>query len=158
MIALPDGSKTSTLMTSMMRRDVKAVAIKPVPTSELVVAGVYADHQKKIIGACFADKALTIYAGSALSLIPPEAAADAMKEKELDENMVDNFGEVLNVCSRMIKMPGDARLVLVSKDFSPAPWSQTAQDALAKATQRVDFDVDISRYGKGRLVVTLVPA
>lgn len=155
---LPDAKKAAAMLTSTLRRDVKLTLLKPVPDKEFVAVGHYADRDKKPVAACFADKAMTLYAGAALSLVPADAARDAMKEAAIDEVMRENFAEVLNVCSRLIELSDSGRVVLTATEFAPAPRSAATTSVLTKPRARVDFDVEIQGYGKGRFGLALPAA
>ena len=155
---LPDAKKAAAMLSTTLRREVKLTLLKPVPEKEYVAIGHYADRDKKPVAACFADKAMTLYAGAALSLVPADAARDAMKEAQLDEIMAENFAEVLNVCSRMIELPDSGRVVLTSTEFAPAPRSAASTSVLTKPRARIDFDVAIQGYGKGRFGLALPAA
>ena len=156
--SLPDIKKAASMFTSMLRREVKLTALKPVPDKDYVSVGHYVNRDKKLVGAVFADKAMTLYAGAALSLVPADAAKDALKEPELDEIMRENFAEVLNVCSRMIEMSDEGRVMLSATEFPSMPRSAVTTGALAKPLKRVDFDVEIQGYGKGRFGMALIAA
>lgn len=158
MTTLPDAKETAKLLTSILRRNVKVVAIKPVPAKELLAGGHYLDGQKALVGGCFADKALINYAGGALSLIPADAAEDNLKLDGLDEIVQENFAEVLNIFSRLFDLANKSRIVLGPTEFPPAPRSAASESMLGATAQRADFDVTIDGYGKGRMTLALLPA
>lgn len=158
MTALPDAIETTKLLTTTLRRPVKVVALKkPGPDSELLACGHYLDGQKVLVAGCFADKPFINYAGAALSLIPADAAEDNLKQASLDEIVQENFAEVLNIFSRLFNLANKSRIVLSATEFPPAARSATSLAMLAHSAGRIDFDVTIDGYGKGRLVLALLP-
>ena len=55
-------------------------------------------------------------------------------------------------------MPNDGRVMLSATEFPPAARSAVTMGALTKPVKRIDFDVEIQGYGKGRFGMALVAA
>lgn len=155
MASLPDQGGCTQLLMSMLRRHVSTTTVKPGPDGDLIVAAHYVDGQNKLVGACFADKSFVVLAGAAFSLVPAEAAQDALKEKVLDEVVQENFAEVLNICSRLFNVGNDTKITLSRKEFPPVKRSDESANMLKKHTKRVDYEIKIDDYGKGRIVLVL---
>lgn len=155
MATLPDDKALAKIFTSTMRREVDAKVTKAVADNELIAGGHYVNGNKQVVAGCFADKALVCYSGAAFSLVPADAARDALKEKELDEILQENFEEVLNICSRLFDAASDARVTLTTKEFSSNDRSDVSKNLLSKPSKRVDFELTIKDYGKGRVTLVL---
>lgn len=154
MTTVLDAHGVARSFTTLMRREVKATPIKPAD-KDLIIAGHYVDQRDVLIGACYADRSLATFAGAAFSLIPADAARDLLKEKEMDENTRENFAEVLNVCSRMFKVGADERVKLTTTEFPPAALSPVSAAMLKALPRRVDYEIEVTGYGKGRFTMAL---
>ena len=158
MAALTDVPGTAKLFAAALRRDVTATVIKPLPETALFFAGLYVNGEGTVIGGCFADKAFAAYAGAALSLVPADAARECIAADEPDEILMENFAEVLNVCSRLFDRGSDQRVKLSAMEEPGTSRSATSLDMLRRPAKRHDLELDIAGYGKGRLVLALVSA
>lgn len=153
-----DDKHVEKMFSAILRREVSVSILKPVAENELLIAGHYVNGQKTLIGACFSDKAFAVYSGAAFSLIPADVARDALKTDPIDEIVQENFAEVLNICSRLFDGGSDLRVALSGMEFPPAPRSDLSKGLLGKPAKRVDYQLDIAGYGKGRMAVVLAAA
>lgn len=153
-----DNKHVAKTFSAILRRDVGVSVLKPVAESELVIAGHYVNGKKELIGACFVNKAFAVYSGAAFSLIPSDVAKDALKTDPLDEIVQENFAEVLNICSRLFDGGSELRVALSGTEFPPAPRSDVSKGLLGKPAKRIDLELDIAGYGKGRMAVVLAAA
>lgn len=97
-----------------------------------------------------ANLACAAYAGAALAMIPKGVAEESIRRKKLDDNLRDNFYEVVNVMSGAINAGSDVAVRLQS--LTPATQLAGGEARmLAAARTRADFDIEISEYGTGRL-------
>lgn len=155
MYSLPNDKSAAQLLGSALRKPTKLTAIKPPPAADLAIAGLFVDGQNKVVGALMADLPMACYAGAAFSLIPADAARDSIKAKELDEFMRENFSEVLNICSSLFNLERTHRVRLSATNYPPsAPAGELAALA-AKPAKRMDVDVEIEGYGRGRMSLLL---
>jgi hypothetical protein len=114
--------------------------------------GLYVTDDGKPVAACAVDVALAANSSAALSMLPPGAAKDAAKTKELTEVMIANLQEIMNICSRLLMNDTSAHLKLDSVYPSNAmPPQLTA--LLGAAQGRVDFELNVPKYGAGTLAV-----
>lgn len=156
MASLPTPKEVSEALTMLLRREVKAVAA-PLKADSMKMAGLYASgNDAPTVATCMADLPFAIFSGAAFSMIPPDAAKDSVKANELDEMMQDNFGEVLNVFSRLFGEQDNKRILLTSKAFPPDALPEPANSSLTGGSSKLDIEVDISGYGKGMLAMRLV--
>lgn len=153
-----DDKHVAKTFSAILRREVGVSVLKPVAENELVIAGHYVNGKRELIGACFCSKALAIYSGAAFSLIPADVARDALKTDPLDEIVQENFAEVLNICSRLFDGGSEMRVALSGMEFPPAPRSDASKGLLGKPAKRIDLELDIAGYGKGRMAIVLAAA
>jgi hypothetical protein len=124
------------------------------PASGSILAVYVADDGSPVaLAAC--NIGFAANAGAALSMLPPAAAKEAVKNKLLTPAMNDNLREVMNICSRLMLREGSAHLrldqVFEAKSLPPA-----AAALLTTATGRADFEVTLAKYGAGGLSILAV--
>jgi hypothetical protein len=112
---------------------------------------IYVNDTGSPVAASMCDVAFAAFAGSSLSMIPAGGARDAVKSRDLSEDMLNNLNEVMNIISSLFmdKNTPHLRLDTIYGDAGELP-----ENALAIANTpagRVDYEVDIPRYGKGML-------
>jgi hypothetical protein len=154
--ALADVEATAKLFTMTLRREVTASETKPLAEASLLVGGLYVNGDGRVIGGCFADKAFAAHAGAALSLVPAAVAHESIAADQPEEILMENFAEVLNICSRLFDRGSDQRVTLRAVEEAGTPRSPTSLDMLRNPARRHDLELDIDGYGKGRVVLALV--
>ena len=105
------------------------------------------------LGAC--NIGFAANAGAALSMLPPNAAKDAVKSKLLTPAMNDNLREVMNICSRLMMRDGSAHLRL-DQVYQANALPPPAAAVVSSMTGRVDLEVTLGKYGPGALSVLAV--
>lgn len=101
------------------------------------------------------DLAAAANIGAAVGLVPSGAAEDAVEEQYLPENLLDNLSEVSNVRASAFQMPSNPHLRL-EQTYRPAAAAPTEVTSLMYSQgQRLDLDLDVPRYGKGRFAVAM---
>jgi len=149
MIRIPAFSTVAELLTQLLGR---TVVVRKAPSPLLmpapnVITAVYTADDGIPATACVCELALAAYAGAALTAIPPAAAKEALATKCIEPNLLDNFGEILNICSHLFNdiSTEHVRLLEVSRG--------TALGAAVKASaSKSEFLVEIPGYGGGRML------
>jgi len=119
------------------------------------LVGCYLDDDDKAVAACVCDIEFAAFASSALTMIPPGGAEDAVANKALEPGMAANFHELMNIFSRFFITENTPHLRLsVSCPVSEAPDDIKA--VIANATDRADVSIDLPRYGKGNISVMAI--
>jgi hypothetical protein len=150
---LPDLAKVK-LMLGLLY---DGLEVKPGKKFEIAPAsgawlGLYIADDGSPVAACVADLALAAHSSAALSMLPPAVAKDAAKSKELTEVMIANLREIMNICTRLLMEEGSAHLRLDS--VYPAKALPASAAKLLGAVQgRVDFELNVPKYGPGTLAV-----
>jgi len=122
----------------------------PAPDGKYVATFLSDDDQ--LVALCVCDKEFVAYSGAALSMIPADVAKEMIAGNAVTDAMVDNFYEVMNICSKLLMSESGAHLRL-GKTLSP---DQSADPIAAmKESQTAAFVVDIPRYGKGTLTFVI---
>jgi len=114
--------------------------------------GVYVSDDGTPAALCGCDMAFAALSGAALSMLPPNAAKDAMKEKQLTPVMLANLHEVMNICTRLMLRDDSPHLKL--RELCALSALAAPAAAIANAPKaRVDFELGIAKYGTGVLSV-----
>jgi hypothetical protein len=114
--------------------------------------GVYASDDGTPVALCGCDMAFAANSGAALSMLPPHAAKEAVKNKELTPVMLANLHEVMNICTRLMLRDNSPHLKLCelcALNALPPP----ASAIIAAPKGRIDFEIGIGKYGSGVLSV-----
>lgn len=151
---LPTAERISTLLGSLLSRSVtveKESAVL-VPNGK-AIAALYTCHEGAFRAAFLSDLDLAINAGSALSLFPPAIVAKNLKRGELTEESFDNFKEILNVCTRLVRESMSLHLSLSGVFLPTEPLPNDAASRFPLATARQDFIIQVEGYGSGKMAV-----
>lgn len=153
---LPSIEDVAQTLSAFVRREVYVTAAKSCGDGHLPLAGIYHDGNKKQVVACMADVAFAATSAAAFALIPARVAAESAAAQKLDESLAEIFGEVLNVMSRLFTHHESTRVTLQEMVMPGQPLPAVL--ASLNSEQCMDLVVDIDGYGKGRLILCLLPA
>ncbi len=112
--------------------------------------GLYVDDEGNPVTACVCDMAFAAYSACSLTMLPPPVAQSSVDSGTLEENMVDNLGEVFNILSRLFMTNETDHLkyeVAHDSQSIPAEIAELFNDSSKSAT----FEISIPRYGDGKL-------
>ena len=112
--------------------------------------GVYVSDDGTPAALCGCDIAFAASSGAALSMLPPNVAKEAAKDKELTPVMLANLHEVMNICTRLMLHDDSPHLKLrelCAMNALPPP----AAAILGAPTSRIDFEIGLGKYGSGVL-------
>ena len=150
---MPDAAKVKLMLGLLF----DGLDVKPGKKFEIVPPsgswiGVYVADDGKPVAACAVDVALAANSSAALSMLPPGAAKDAAKSKELTDVMVANLQEIMNICSRLLMNDSSAHLRL-DKVYPSKAMPPQVTALLGANPGRVDFELNVPKYGAGTLAV-----
>jgi len=114
----------------------------------------YVDDNDALVALCACDIPFVAYTGAALSMVPVGAAEDAIASKDITPVMVDNFHEVMNICSKLMMSDTSAHLRL-DKALTPEQSADSISTLQEKAGELCGFDVKVPGYGDGSLTFML---
>lgn len=138
----------------------KEVAVSPANalTSADTIGGaiaVYVDDSDKLGAVAGWDLDLAAHVGAAVALVPRGAAEDAIEDKYLPDNLLENLGEVSNVLASVFQIPGNPHLRLRQMYRPINSADNDAVQLLYALGNRIDLSVDVPNYGSGRLAVSM---
>jgi hypothetical protein len=156
-IALPASLAVRNLLEDLLGRDVTVNPADPVAAADLkrTVAAVYVDNSTKMVAVLGLDLALAAYAGAALGLMPAGGAEDCIEDGALSPVLAENVTELFNVLTSLLNREGGPHIKLYKVYLPPEALPTDAQALLLALGNRTDLSVEVARYGKGRLSLSL---
>lgn len=148
---LPDVRKVQHILGMLFDGlDVKAGgAFDPTPDGGAWF-GVFVDQTDLPVALCGADMGLAASLGCALSMLPPVAAKEAVRLRELTAGMCENLREVMNICTRLVLDSTSPHLKL-DQLYPVKALPAAATALLASSPGRREFNLQLPRYGGGVL-------
>jgi hypothetical protein len=117
--------------------------------------GVFIADDGAPVALCAMDVNLAASFGAALSMLPPGAAKDAAKSKDLTSVMIDNLREIMNISTRLLMNDTSPHLKL-EQLYPMKSLPATAATLLGAPHPRTQFQMQLGKYGGG--VLSLVTA
>ena len=147
---LPDENSIHEMLSRMFGDNMTVTPGKAFNFDDSTCTAVYVNPEDAPGAVIVCDFPFAAYSGGALSMMPVGGVEDAIEEAELSEQLRGNLYEVMNICTRLLIDDNTVHLRLT--EVVP---SQEASDVLETVTSsdatRVDFQVDIPKYGAGTL-------
>lgn len=109
----------------------------------------FINPENELVAACVCDPAMVILSGAALSMLPPGRAKEMLKDQEFSKSVVENFHEVMNICTRLLVSNSTPHLKLQA--VGPTTEMAASVDAVRGAASSVSFELEIPKYGLGKI-------
>jgi hypothetical protein len=160
-IKVPDGlssdEEIAELIGSLTGKEVKigkGPVLQPGPACP-VIAATYADEEGNLGALLLADVAAAAGMGAALTLMPAAAVTDAMRAGTLDDALLENWAEIANICTQMVRLPGFPRFQLTGSVQSSDGLPADVEALLARARYRAGWSLQVPQYSNGRMSLIL---
>jgi hypothetical protein len=157
-VQLPAPKDVRDLFEDLLGRPTTVGTANPVLAEDMktTLVSLYTDSKQKLWAVAGLDLPLTVYAGSALGLLPPGGAQDCVEDGVVTETVAENVREVCNIMASLLNSEGGPHLKL-HQVFLPgeAPPSDAGATLLALG-RRLDLAVEVGGYGTGRWSVSMV--
>jgi CheY-like chemotaxis protein len=160
-ITLPSAAAFDKAINAITSSTVKLseVSTEPLNYDHLpFITGLYAiAGTSSIRSICVLDLEASCFLGSALQNLPLEDALDSIQQKAIPKQLLENCGMILKVISVLFfDQDSGMDLKLENHTLIAKPFAKL--DALSRkgGNQRMDFELDIEGYGKGRMSVIAV--
>jgi len=113
---------------------------------------IYVDDQDEMAAFMISDIAFAAYCGAALAMVPPRDAHQVVLAQELDDNLRENYQEIVNVAASLFCNNGPhVRL----KEM--LPLSRELPDdvisALRRPVARMTIRAEIEGFGQGQIAL-----
>ena len=119
-------------------------------SEEQAAIGYYVDSDQRVQNVMICDFAFANSAGAALSLVPAGVVQQAVRKKDVDENLRDNLREVFNICANLFLSAEGEAVRLERVDLLPKTTVQIGSDSPQT------FEVLFPRYPHGRIQLLTV--
>lgn len=151
---LPNSDQVSKIVVCLFGDDALVKqSSTPIPLTDKNVIAKYVDDDSNISRLVLCDLPFANNAGAALTMISPGVVADAIKDKELPDNILDNFREVMNIFVNLFAETTSQHLVLNDISVVSNDADEPTTKALNEPVERIDFEVNVPRYGNGRIAL-----
>ena len=155
---LPTTKALKDILDGLLGRDVYLREAKPIGEGD-VAGGIlarYVDDQGSPRAVAGWDLAGGAFVGAAVGLVPRGGAEAALEDGELSPNLFENLSEVSNVFAQAFNVPGNPH-VRLEQCFHPLESApDDARELLFAPALRLDYEVDVDGYGKGKLSISMV--
>jgi len=150
---IPDAAQVKELLSMLF----DGLTVKPGPKLDAspkssAYFGVYVSDAGTPVALCGCDIAFAANTGAALSMLPPNVAKEAAKDKELTPVMLANLHEVMNICTRLV-LRDDSPHLKLKEMCGIAALPADAASILNAPNGRADFEVGLGKYGGGVISV-----
>jgi hypothetical protein len=156
---LPASLAVRSLFEDLLGRDCTVGPGEPLNANDLATAtvAIYTDNAQQIYGVLGMELSLAANVGAALGLLPAGAAEDSVEEKALFPNLAENVFELCNVLTSLLNRDGAPHVRLHQVVYPGMALPADARAHLLALGRRLDLTIEVSRYGKGRLSLSLAP-
>ena len=156
---LPASLAVRSLFEDLLGRDCTVGPGEPLTANDLATAtvAIYTDNAQQIYGVLGMELSLAANVGAALGLLPAGAAEDSVDEKQLFPNLAENVFELCNVLTSLLNRDGVPHVRLHQVVYPGMALPADARAHLLALGRRLDLTIEVSRYGKGRLSLSLAP-
>ncbi|GLY03238.1 MULTISPECIES: hypothetical protein [Actinoplanes] len=156
---LPGSLAVRNLFEDLLGREVIVSPGDPLSAEDIAMAtvAIFTDANQKIYACLGLEMSLAANAGAALGLLPPGAAEDSIDEKELFPNLAENVFELCNIFTSLLNKEGSPHVKLYQVIYPKMDLPADARAVLLALGRRLDLMTEVSRYGKGKLSLSLAP-
>jgi hypothetical protein len=154
---IPVALTVRNLFEDLLGRDVNVSPGDPMTAADLPtgVFAVYTDTSQQLYAVLGMQLALAANAGAALGLLPAGAAEDSIEEKTLFPNLAENVFELCNVLTSLLNREGSPHVKLYQVIYPGMELPNDVRAHLLALGKRLDLTVEVARYGKGKLSLSL---
>lgn len=154
---IPVALTVRNLFEDLLGRDVNVSPGDPMTAADLptAVLAVYTDESQQLYAVLGMQLALAANAGAALGLLPAGAAEDSIEEKKLFPNLAENVFELCNVLTSLLNREGAPHVKMYQVIYPGMDIPNDARAHLLALGKRLDLTVEVARYGKGKLSLSL---
>jgi hypothetical protein len=156
---IPGSLTVRNLFEDLLGREVQVSPGDPLEAADLPTAtiAIFTDPAQQLYAVIGMQLSLAANAGAALGLLPPGAAEDSIEEKKLFPNLAENVFELCNVMTSLLNREGSPHVKLYQVIYPGMDLPNDARAHLLALGRRLDLTIEVARYGKGKLSLSLAP-
>ena len=151
----PSPTEVGEFLSNLFGLQIKGTEAGGVDPSSVRGFAAYCDDGGSLRAAIFCDIHCAAKLGAALTQIPIGGVEDAINDDSLPGNIAENLGEVFNIGVNIFHESNAPRLVM-SSVATGAEAASAYSSQVADGTAVSCFELEIQRYGKGRLGVVIL--
>lgn len=136
-------------MLEMLFGDGTEVADADAASVKAVAAARFVDDDDGLAALCECDAPFLAFSGAALSMMPKGGAEDMIADGDFSKSILENFYEVMNICSRLIMSDNSLHIRLAN--IVRGDEVKSENEALSPG-QSIAFKIRIPKYGDGHFV------
>jgi hypothetical protein len=157
MAQLPPVKLIKDVLDGLLGRDVEIAPGDPMGSVDMIggVLAAYVDDDNALRAVAGWDLPAAAFVGAAVGLLPRGGAEDAVEGRFVPENVQENLGEVSNVLVSVFQLPGNPHLRLQTTYCPAASAPDQETQLLYTLGQRIDLELDVPGYGRGRLALSM---
>ncbi|GAB1643328.1 hypothetical protein [Krasilnikovia sp. MM14-A1259] len=155
---IPGSLAIRNLFEDLLGREVAVSSGNPLGAADLPTAtiAIYTDASQQMYAVLAMQLGLAANAGAALGLLPAGAAEDSIEMEKLLPNIAENVFELCNVLSSVFSnVEGAPRVKLYQVIYPGMDLPNDARAQLLALGKRLDLDIEVARYGKGTLSLSI---
>lgn len=149
---IPTPESVAHLIEGLLGKAVKTKKITSWKEAPVAVAE-YRMDTGDLSAACLCDLPAGSNLGAALTLLPAPRAAECIKKKSIDEDILDNVREILNVASSLFNKSGGAHVSLKAVHSTPDKLPDDVAELVKTPASRLDVELAVPGYGPGKLSI-----
>lgn len=146
-VDFPPSAALTPFLRDLLGTDVSLTEVAaPAPNDPEVMPHLtfFLDDENYIVMKAAGDLPFVAYAGCALAMIPAGRAEETVTTGKLEEDVDECYREVMNVLTRTVNENSGKHVRLV-------PGMRPTEDQLVEVGSSIAYEVNVERYGTGRL-------
>lgn len=154
---LPVPKAVKDMFDDLLGRSVTVSPADPMVAEHLNKAAVaiLVNDRMKMSVVIAMDLPLAASVAAAIGLVPPGGAEAAVEDGELSPMLAENCAEVYNIMTGLFNHEGAPHLKLHETFMPGEAQPADARNLLLAFGNRLDLEVAVSGYGKGRIAVSI---
>ncbi len=145
-VRIPETAELIPLLTALVGKDLTfEIGVDPLTPDEVEqYLTLFVSDDDSPLMLAGGDKSFAYLSGAALAMVPKGRAEDAITGNEPDEDLLENYFEVMNVVTRAINDQGGDHVRLI-------PQSSVVLTDLPDPVKGSGIDINLDGYGTGKM-------
>lgn len=118
-----------------------------------VQSAIYVTREDRLAAILRVDLDLAAHFGAALAMMPAAASEAAAKEESLEDDLLDAYGEVVNIMAALFCADGAPHVRLATVNECDPSLRNDFLSTLVEPNVRINLAIEVEDYGSGRLTV-----
>ncbi|MFK7898258.1 MAG: hypothetical protein AB8G23_20665 [Myxococcota bacterium] len=151
-IHVPEVDELSEQLGLLIGKEIKADSHEePWEFGPSVQSAIYVTRDDRLAAILRMDLPLAAHVGAALAMMPASASEEAAKEGVLEDDLLDAFGEVVNIMAALLCLDGAPHVRLATVNHCEPSLEADFMSALVEPEVRINLALEVEGYGSGRM-------